>query len=32
MGDICLPGVLIVEMSESGVLAVAGNPGNEKEK
>ena len=32
MGDNCLPGVLIVEMSSISVSMVVGNPGNEKEK
>jgi hypothetical protein len=32
MGDICLPGVLVVEMSNSSISTVAGNPENEKEK
>jgi len=30
MGDRCLPGVLVVEMSSISISTVAGNPGNEE--
>jgi len=30
MGDRCLPGILVVEMSNSSISTVAGNPGNEE--